>query len=121
MGDNKCRSAFHKSVHSLLNKFLSSCIYRTCSLIKDKCRWVCNCRTCYCQKLSLSLTQVCTVTGEHCVVSVRKSCDKAVCICKFCCLYDFLVCRIKFTVLDVFPYCSGKQMCVLQNDTKRAS
>ena len=40
---------------------------------------------------------------------------------KFCCCIDFFVCSIQLTITDVVTDRSGKQMCVLKNDTERMS
>ena len=40
---------------------------------------------------------------------------------KFCCCIDFLICRIQLTVTDVVTNRSGKQVCILKNDTEGMS
>ena len=40
---------------------------------------------------------------------------------KFCCCIDFLICRIQLTVTDVVTDRSGKQVCILKNDTEGMS
>ena len=46
---------------------------------------------------------------------------KAMCICKLCRRNHFCIRSIRLTISNIIPYCSGKQMRILQNDAQRLS
>ena len=118
MGNNKGRSACHQFIHTILYDLLCSRIDRTCRLIKDQYRRICNGCSSDRQKLSLPLTQVSTVTGQYRIIAIRQFVNKTVCIGKFCCCMYFLIRCIQFTVADIIRHRTGKEVGILQYDTK---
>ena len=46
---------------------------------------------------------------------------KAMCICKLCRRNHFRIRSIRLTISNIIPYCSGKQMRILQNNAQRPS
>ena len=39
-------------------------------------------------------------------------------MCKFCSCVDFFICCIQFTISDIVTDRSGKEMCILQNNSQ---
>ena len=118
MCDNKGCSSAHQLVHTILNDTLGTGINGACCLIKNQYRRVRNGCTRDRKKLSLTLGQICTVSGQHRVISLRQTHNESVRIRQFCRCYNLILRCIKLSESNIFSYRSGKQMCILQNNAK---
>ena len=114
-------TTFHQSVHTFFDEPLSTCIDTACSFVQNQYRRIGNSCTCNGNQLTLSLRQVFTVTGDDCVVSLRQVTDELVRIGGLSSLDTIFVRCVQFAVTDVVHYSTRKQVCVLQNHTKRSS
>ena len=70
VGYDKCGSAAHKPVHTFLNDTLGSGIYGAGCLIQYQYRRICDSGSRNGKELTLTLTQVCTITGKHGVITI---------------------------------------------------
>lgn len=121
VGNYERCSSVHQFIHSILHDLFRSRINGAGGFIQDQHRRIRYCRTCNGQKLSLSLTQSGSASGQHRIISLRQSLNKSISIGKFCCRVDFFIISIQFSVADVILYSSCKQTSILENDSKRSS
>ena len=121
MCDNKGCSSAHQLIHTILNNALGTGIDGACRLIENQYRRICNGCTRDRKKLPLTLGQIRTVSGQHCVIALRQTHNESVRIRQFCCCYNLILRRIELSEGNIFSYRSRKQMCILQNNAKRSS
>ena len=121
MGDHEYGAPFHQVIHTLLHDTLGSGIDGRCRLVKDQDRRICDRRSRDREQLSLSLGEFFSVAAQLSIIPVRQHPDKSVRMCQLCSLYYFFIGRIQLAVADIFFDRSGKQMCILKNDTERPS
>ena len=55
------------------------------------------------------------------IIPILNSPDKGICIGKLCSSDNFFIGSIQFTVADIFHYAGGKEVGILQYDTKGMS
>ena len=119
--DHKHGTALHQVVHTFLYDTFCTGIDTGSCFIQNQYRWVCNCCPRNGQKLSLPLREFFTIPAQHRIVSFREHLYKLICMCQFCCCIDFFIRCIQLAITDIITNRTGKQMCVLKNDSKRMS
>ena len=80
--DDEHRPALHKAVHTFLDKHFGSRVDRTRRFIEDEHRRIGDGSACDRNELPLSLAQISAVARNDGIVSLFKSADKSVRICK---------------------------------------
>ena len=110
---------FHEGVHAVLYQFLGTGIDGGGGLVENQRRRVGDRCPGDGKELPLALAQVGAVAGEHGIVAVRETADKAVGVGQFGRLDAVLIGGVQFTVTDVVHDGAGEQMGILQYDTKR--
>ena len=118
---HKDRTSLHQGIHTRLNDSLRSRIDTRGRLVQDHHRRIRHRRPCDRQKLPLTLGKASSVSFQNRVVSIGKSRDEVMCVCKTRRRIHLFIRRIQFTVPDVFPDRPRKQIRILQHDPKRMS
>ena len=121
MCNDKRGSSMHQAIHTILHDLLCTGVNGTGCFIQDQNRRIRNGCPCNGDQLPLSLTQASSVSCQYRIITVWKSSDKSICIDQFCCPDDFFIRCIQFTEPDIFFHRSGKQMCILQHNSKGTS
>ena len=93
--DHKAGTALHQREQRLLDLHFSSGVHTAGSLIQDQDARVGQDGACDRQKLALSLAQIAGPFGKFCLVALRKTSDKAVCIGQFRGRHDFVIGSVK--------------------------
>ena len=119
MRDHEYRSALHQSVRSLLNDQFRSRIDGRGRLVHNHDGGVADRRSRNGEKLPLPLRKIGAVARQHGLISLRKSRDETVRVCKFRRGVNFLVRRVEFPVADVLHDRPREEVGILQNDAER--
>lgn len=91
MCDNKGCSSAHQLIHTILNNALGTGIDElVASSRESSVPAVCNGCTRDRKKLPLTLGQIRTVSGQHCVIALRQTHNESVRIRQFCCCYNLV-------------------------------
>ena len=115
------RSAFHKSVHTLLYECFGTRINGRGCLVEYHYGSVGYRGSRDRQKLFLSLRQVSSVTREQRVIALGQSCYEVVRICKLCCRNTLFVSSVQSAVTDIIHYRARKEIGILQYYSQRPS
>lgn len=117
MSDYKGCSACHQLIHTILHNALGSRINRTCRLIQNQYRWVCDSKDVRLQEVVFDLDLSWHHHPQASCHTLWQPFDKSMCICQFC-RNNFFICSIQFSEANVILHGSGKQMCILQYNSK---
>ena len=121
VGNDKAGAAIHQAVHAPLDQRLGAGINGGGRLVQDQHRGIGNRGAGNGQQLALPLRQVCTVVGQHGVVAIGQTLDKAIGIGQLCGGNALLIGGIQAAVADVLHDRAGEQVGILQNDAQRAA
>ena len=118
VGDDEARAALHQGIECLLNPDLGTGIDRGGRLVENEHRRKREHDARDTEQLLLSLREIAAILRDHCVISLRQTADKAVCMCFFSCPNDLLIRSIFTAHPDVVADRAASQPCILQYHTK---
>ena len=107
MCNNKAGTAFHHGSESLLDTDLGAGIDGRGCLIEDQHRRQAQHDAGNAQKLLLPLGKITAILGDHRVISIRHTLDKAVGMRLLCRPDDLLLGRVRLAVGNILPDGSG--------------
>ena len=121
MGDDKGGTAIHQTVHTLLHQRFGAGVNGRSGFVQNQHRGIGNSGTGNRQQLPLALGKICSVPGQHRLIALRQTADKAVGVGKLCRGNAFLVGCVQPTIADILHDRSGKQVGILKHDAKGAA
>lgn len=121
VSDDKDGATLHELVHTLLDEFLGASVDGRCCLVENENGGICDCGSCDCKELTLTLRKVFAVTGEHGVVAFGQVADEIVRIGEFRSGDDFFIGGIEFAKANVVGNRTREQVRVLQHHCHRAT
>ena len=121
VSDDKDGATLHELVHTLLDEFLGASVDGRRCLVKNESGGICDCGSCDCKEVTLTLRKVFAVTGENGVVALGKVADELVRIGEFRSGDDRFMGGSEFAKANVVGNRTREQVRVLQHHCKGAA
>ncbi len=117
MGHNKAGSALHHSGKGALNLHFCAGIDGRGCLVQYQHGRQTQHDSCNTQKLLLTLRKTSAILGNHCIIALRQTFDKAVCMGSLCRCNHFLLRGLRFAHTDIVTNGTRSQPGLLQHHT----